>query len=447
MSGVPSRYKRWDEEGHITVNPVDIALIFFLFLVMLNYRARRSVLYPPFIFCAMWLLVLLVVRSGLVELDPVHGNTLAIVAAGAASFSAGGLLAGLAPREWLRIHIHIHLFTPRPKKTSEFLRNMLIIVLLCGLPVMFYHTWQLGRSQGSGLNILMQARLAMVEEVRDEKPSASTVLAATFTSIATLASLLMATEKKDRKFWIVTAVALIACVLSTGRVDLLILISGLSAIRLLQRKQESLLCALRLLRWPIALFVALYIGLIFANKNTETMTGGVTGIATVLVLSYIACPLAAFDRVVQSPADFIMTASHTFKFPLRLAAALHLTNYTSPPLLDSFVFVPFPTNVYTVFKFYFLELGIVGALILLFFVGLLHSLLYLRARQGGRFSTYLFAYCMLPVLMVIFDDWYYNIGTYLRVIAFGLLYYVGRNVSLRLFLANQQRAPLLANRA
>src|ERR1035438_6037477 len=169
MSGVPSRYKRWDEEGHITVNPVDIALIFFLFLVMLNYRARRSVLYPPFIFCAMWLLVLLVVRSGLVELDPVHGNTLAIVAAGAASFSAGGLLAGLLPRELLRIHIRN--FPPRPERASEFLRNMLMIVLLCGLPVMFYQTWELGRSQGGGYNILMQARLAMVGAMQSEEQS------------------------------------------------------------------------------------------------------------------------------------------------------------------------------------------------------------------------------------------------------------------------------------
>ena len=30
---------------------LDLALIFFLLLTVLNYRAHRSVLYPPFIFC------------------------------------------------------------------------------------------------------------------------------------------------------------------------------------------------------------------------------------------------------------------------------------------------------------------------------------------------------------------------------------------------------------
>jgi oligosaccharide repeat unit polymerase len=418
--------------------PLDLALIFFLLLVVLNYRAQRSVLYPPFIFCAMWLIDLAVIRSGLIEIDPVHGNTLAIVAAGAASFSVGGLLAGFAPRALLRIH----LFPPKPKRTPDFLRNILMIVLLCGLPVIFYQTLQLSNSQGGGFNILMQARVALSESAQGEDSSQPGVIAhltAYLVMCAIFTPLLFATEKKDRQFWVVTVIAFFACILSTGRTNLLLLISGLSAIRLLQRKQESLLDAMRLLRWPIALFVALYIGLIFTNKNTEEVAGGVTGAATYFVLSYIAGPLAAFDRVVQQPGDFTMTASHTFQFPLHLAATLHLiTSYAKPPVLDSFVFVPFPTNVYTVFKFYFLEIGTIGAVVLLFIIGLLHSLLYLKARQGGRFSTYLFAYCMFPVLMVIFDDWYYNIEGYLRVILFGLLYFLVGSVRIRLFSARKQ---------
>jgi hypothetical protein len=104
------------------------------------------------------------------------------------------------------------------------------------------------------------------------------------------------------------------------------------------------------------------------------------------------------------------------------------------------VFVPLPINVYTVFKFYFIEMGITGTVVLLFFVGLFHSLLYLKARQGGRFSTYLFAYFMYPVLMVIFDEAYMSsLGECLRAIAFGLLYFLISLVHLRLFPANNKR--------
>jgi oligosaccharide repeat unit polymerase len=422
------------------MSSLDIALIIFLLLVVLNYRAQRSVLYPPFIFCAMWLLDLAVLRSGLIEVDPVHGNTLAIVAAGAASFSAGGLLAGLAPRELLRIH----LFPPKPEKTPYFLRNMLIIVLLCGLPALFYRILQLGQSVSGDSNIIARAGEASLEASLSGEPSQSFLLAHCV-GIAICTSLLFATEKKDRQFWIVTAVTFIyACFGFSGRSGLLFLIPGLCAIHLLQTKQESLRGAIRFLRWPIAAFVALFIGLNFIFKSSESMTReiadrGVIGLAAHFVLSYIVGPLAAFDKVVQHPADFTMTTSHTFDFPLYLTDKLHLTNYTAPPQFDSFVFVPFPANVYTVFKFYFLELGTVGTMVLLLFFGLFHSLLYLKARQGGRFSTYLFAYSMYTVILVCYDDHYYAIAGLVRAIAFGLFYFLLGSVPFRLLPANMAK--------
>jgi oligosaccharide repeat unit polymerase len=408
--------------------PLDLALICFLLLAAINYRLRRSVLYPPFIFSAMWLLDLATVRSGLIEVDPVHGNTLAIVAAGAASFSFGGLLAGLAPRKLLRFHP----FPPKPVRTSDFLRNVLTFVLLCGLPVLFYQTWQLGRLGAGGFNLLAQARMVMVDESRTGEWTGSFVLNY-FTQIVTFIFLLFATGKKDRQFWVVTVIAFSACVLSLGRGYFLAIISGLIAIRLLHRKQETLRSAIPLLRWPIALFVTVFIGVVFISKNTEGMTDSTTGIATFSVFSDIVGPLVAFDRVVQSPADFMTPWSHTFQFPLHLATTLHIiSNYTKTPMLDRFVFVPFPINVYTVFKFYYLELGIIGMLVLLLFIGLLHSLLYLKARQGGRFSMYLFAFSMYSVLMVIYDDSYFDIATLLRAFAIGLLYFLVSSMTFRL---------------
>jgi len=382
---------------------LDLAIVFFSLLVVLNYRAKCSVLYPPFIFCATWLIDLTVFRLGFIKVDPVHGNTLAIVSAGAALFSLGGLLAGLAPRKILRIH----LFSVKPERTPVLLRSILIIVLLCG--------------------VLAWAKTSQNMDIDQSfEPDY-------FGFLSIYASLLFGTEKKDWQFWVMTTVAFIGCIFGTGRTGLLILISGLSAIHLLQTKRESLFVAIRFLGWPTALFAALFIGLIFTKEAVRRMTGDAIGIVKWGVFAYIVGPLAAFDKVVQNPADFIMATSHTFASPLHWAARLHLTDYTPPPLLDSFVFVPFGTNVYTVFKFYFLELGIVGTLLLMLFFGLLHSLLYLKAKQGGRFSTYLFAYSVFPVLMVIFDDHYNQIGIYVYVFAFGLLYFLIGSVPFRLF--------------
>jgi len=95
---------------------LDLALIFFLLLVFLNYRAQRSVLYPPFIFCTMWLLVLEVFRSGLIEVDPVHNKTLASAMIETDSFSVAGLLS--------RESHSIHFLLPNPQGSIDFLGRM-----------------------------------------------------------------------------------------------------------------------------------------------------------------------------------------------------------------------------------------------------------------------------------------------------------------------------------
>jgi oligosaccharide repeat unit polymerase len=187
------------------------------------------------------------------------------------------------------------------------------------------------------------------------------------------------------------------------------------------------------------LIVTLFIGLIFTNKNTEGMTEGVTGIATYFVVAYIIGPLGAFDKVVQNPAYFFSAGNYTFYFPLHMADRLHLLDYKTPPIIEDISYVPFPTNVYTIYARYFIELGLIGTLVLLFFFGLFHSLLYLKAKQGGRFSMYMFAYSMYSVLMVTFVDAYNAIPGYLFAITFGLLYFLSDSVSLSLLGANKTR--------
>jgi len=259
---------------------LDFAIIFFVLITVLNYRVQRSVLYPPFIFCAVWLLDLVVMRLDLIEINLVHGNTLTIVAAGATAFSVGGLFTSFTPRGLLSIH----LLSNKPKRMPDFLRNTVTVVLLCCLPIMFYQTWKLG---GGELNILEQARMAMIDSIQSESRSLPMLILGYFALFTISASLLFATEKLDGKFWAVTGAAFVGCILTTGRTNLLTLIAGLSATRLLQKKQESLRDAMLLLRWPIILFIVLFAGLIFVDKNTEGMAGGISGTATYAVYSVL----------------------------------------------------------------------------------------------------------------------------------------------------------------
>jgi hypothetical protein len=59
-----------------------VITLFMAGLVLLNYRIGRSVLYPPFIFTIMWLIVFSIYQTGLIEIDSLHKDTLLPVDAG-----------------------------------------------------------------------------------------------------------------------------------------------------------------------------------------------------------------------------------------------------------------------------------------------------------------------------------------------------------------------------
>jgi len=63
---------------------LSLLIAFLAALVIANYRFKRSVLYPPFLFCAMWLFDTCLYRLGLIQVDPLHPATLYLIAAGEA---------------------------------------------------------------------------------------------------------------------------------------------------------------------------------------------------------------------------------------------------------------------------------------------------------------------------------------------------------------------------
>ena len=414
---------------------LDVALLVLALFTTLNYFVHRSVLYPPFILCSMWLLDLVIYRSGLIEINAIHANTLEIVIGGIAMFSLGGLLASLLPSALFRIHV---LPFAKPQGTN-FLRNALTVILIASLPFFLENVLRAAAS-GTGTTLLMRARSTQIAAV--ESGDVHWSILGLIQIITLYVPLLFALDRRDWRFWSTTLVAIVVAILSTGRTDLLLLISGLSAVYLLRTGRETFKNAVRFLRGPLVVFMFLYVGLIFTNKNTDELgiSGGVFGIATYFILSYIVGPLAAFDGVVQSTQEYAISSSHIFEFPLKLATSLHLMQYDPPYLANTFVTVPFPTNVYTMFKFYFLELGVGGTMAALLLFGTLHSALYRKAKFGSRFGTYLFGYALYSIVLSIFDDGYYLIGGLLRAATFGLFFLYLSQLDFRLLPAGALRA-------
>ena len=402
---------------------VDGAIALLAALILVNYWISRSVLYPPLVFCGMWLLDLSLYWLDLTPIDTLHSNTVGIIGAGAVLFSMGGGLAMLAPRNLLQARLIITRFPPR----NKIVKPAVTFFLFCGLPLLLSNLLAMAAS-GTGNTIFQRARTggAAAGQLSGASP-----IGTYFILWALYAAPLFLLERRDRNFWIMAGIAFIASILSTGRLPLLMLISSLTCVQLMITNRHTFLAAFKFARIPIFIFLCLYFGLIFVTKDTSVFNAGIGEILLMFLVGYIVGPTAALDYILQHLQDYTGASNHTFKFFLGIFSRLGLVAYQPPPA-DNFIFVPFPTNVLTVYRYYMTDFGLYQALMVMAVIGLLQTLVYRKARSGSKLATYFFAITLFETLMVIFSDEYASFGAYIDSLAFAVIYIVLRSLPLRI---------------
>jgi oligosaccharide repeat unit polymerase len=395
-------------------------------LILVNYWLSRSVLYPPFLFCSTWLLDLTIYRFSPMEFDPLHTNTLELLAMGAVFFTLGGILAMLFPKALITARFVLTRFPPR----NDLVKPAVILFLACGIPLLLHNLLILA-SQGTGNTIFQQARNAGVAAGAGQQLAGGSPLATYFTLWALYAAPLFLIERRDKSFWVMTTIAFMASLLSTGRLPFLMLISSLTCVELLKTNRHTFWLALKFARLPMLLFVCLFFGLLFLIKDTSIFEGGIGAIMLLFLVGYMIGPTAALDYFLQHPQDYGDSPNHTFKFFLTIASKLHLLAYQESTRV-AFVDLPIPTNVYTVYGSYLSDFGLYGALISIAIIALLQTLLYRKARTGSTLGIYLFAITLYALFLSVFSDEYASFGAYIDSLAFAAIYIVLRSLPLRI---------------
>jgi oligosaccharide repeat unit polymerase len=352
-----------------------------------------------------------------------HPQTIAIIAVGAVLFSAGGLFALLAPRSLIAARFIVTRFPPR----NKIVKPAVTFFLLCGLPLLLMNLISMAAG-GTGNTIFQRARTG---GAADGGVGANPL--GTYLILWSLyAAPLFLLEKRDRFFWIMTGIAFAASILSTGRLPILMLITSLTCVHLMQTNRYRFWEALKFARIPMALFLCLYIGLIFLTKDVSVFAdSGVGGIILLFLVGYIVGPTAALDYFLIHPSEYPSGSNQTFKFFLQVASKLHLVAYVPQPPSD-FLSVPFPTNVFTSYRLYVGDYGVYGALIAMGIIGLVQTLLYRKARTGSKLAMYFFAITFFETFTAIFSDGYASFGAYIDAFLFAAIYLVLRSLPLRI---------------
>jgi oligosaccharide repeat unit polymerase len=402
---------------------VDSALVLLTALALGNYWLSRSVLYPPLWFCGVWFLDLGLYRLDLTPVDTLHSGTIGIIGLGAVLFSMGGMLALLTPKNFFEARLILTRFPPR----NKIVKPAVTFFLLCGLPILLSNLLAMAAG-GIGNTVFQRARTGGA--------AAGGIGAGPLGTYLILWSLyaapLFLIEQRDKFFWMMTSIAFVASILSTGRLPILMLISSLTCVQLMMTNRYTFWAALKFARIPIVLFICLYFGLIFLTKDTSVFeAGGIGELLVIFLVGYIVGPTAAFDYFLQHPNEYPAGSNQTFKFFLAVASKLHLVAFQPAPLGD-FIIVPFPTNVYTGYRIYVGDFGLYGALIVMGVIGLLQTLVYRKARTGSKLAMYFFAITFFETFMVIFSDQYAAFGAYIDSLLFAAIYILLRSVPMRI---------------
>src|SRR5487761_244228 len=334
-------------------------------LTVINYRVgRRNVLYPPFLFALIWFVVFCLYMVPLVEVNELGAYTLTVVVSGVAAFSAGAAI--VRRRRYSRP-------VAASPCVNSISKRIIFFCCLAILPAFFLEVRSLSAAGGSD-SFLISARTSIIDAVTNgEKPFGSPIytIGVTLAIFSAFIFLIEARDWRRERLWVWGSIliALVFSILTTGRASLLELFAGLTGIYLLKSGRVSVEKAWQFVRWPLAAFLVLFSVLVLVDKGISGLSGGATEAISQDAFGYSVIPLAGFDYVLRHPSEYRYDPNRTFREVLPALARISGIRYKPPPTLDDFVFVPLPTDVFTVFKFYYVDFGFAGMLLALFLIG------------------------------------------------------------------------------
>lgn len=394
-------------------------LIMFLVmgLVLLgNYLRYRDALYPPVIQAASWMAVVLLYtlnRAEMVVLSPLFYF---VVVAGLVFFSLGSYLAtrkAALPK------------IPLPEVAfagKRWYANLLFWLSLLGLLPFLLLVRKLGLEGGPYDNFYMNMRFAAItaDDARVGDAFGLFAFLLPISYVSALTQTLFATYRTHPlRYTISLALALTYALGLTGRTPIIMLLMSVAGVLVITRRVSVAKITLTFGSIILALFAAIGLALRLADPEE----GGLVDIFDSLYelfLIYVAGSLPAFDLFLQS-SPLWEGGSHTFRTFYAVLFALG-ADVTVAPVIQPYEYVPFPTNVYTMFQPFYADFGLWGVFLAPLFLGYVHGFIYKKAMRGHLFFMLLYALSLYPLVLQFYQDHYFSLLS--LWLQYGLLFFL-----------------------
>jgi oligosaccharide repeat unit polymerase len=140
---------------------------------------------------------------------------------------------------------------------------------------------------------------------------------------------------------------------------------------------------------------------------------------------YLVSAVNALDWDLHHQFQISYSGNNSLRLFRKIGDHFNLTqNAKIPDLVQPFVFVPYPTNVYTVYSPYIKDFGKWYAWFMVAVFGFIHSFVHNKAitTKNFRYSLY-YSFLLFPLLISFFADFYLTIfSTWIQVIFFTELF-------------------------
>jgi oligosaccharide repeat unit polymerase len=359
-----------------------------------------DVLHPTPLLALHWLVV-----CGVYLLAPHHMRalsleTLVLVTMAVACFALGSGIPYLRRNQDRR--------SDEPVWESTVLRHLIFMLSLGGLPFFLLKAQELAASTAFTDYFFVNLRIALTGERSDAQTFGVLAYLLPVSTASALVEIVTSPRRRPSlRAWLAIALAGTYAVMATGRTFVFLLLIPIGFLLVLQHRARLG----RILVGGVALAALAFIGVgSLANKIGVDIANADALAAQDAVMLYLLGSLAAFDVVLEQSAP-LQLGVNVFRSVLAVLASLGL-DVPVPSLVKPYVYVPEPTNVYTVFLPYYEDFGWLGVAVAFVLLGAMHAWLYRRATttQNPRWKV-LYALSMYALLMQFFQDQYVSLLT------------------------------------
>jgi len=364
-------------------------------LAIMSFVYAKSYLYPPVVFSAVWAVLLFGLAISGSVFYPLSYLALAIFFIGAAAFCCGGMTTLM-----IVAHQEPNITNSSRKFGRAFVERVLNFALLAQVVIapLYWRKLKYISSLSDIDNLLVGLRVQSSFQEVGERVGLG--IFAYIVAMMTILTLIAVYESDSSPFKRARAslyimVTLAFQLLTAARGGAALLVISLFIIVVIKTGKVRL----RNIAFGILAFLIVFsIPAVILNKGGSLEASVAENISSLSVSfrDYTLPSLVAFDRTlaVGESTGSLRSFRSIFSIANAFGAKINL-----PPDILEYTLTPIPTNLYTLYYYYYLDFGFTGCIILMFVLGMLCTFVYQYAISGEPSGVILYSLIASSLIM------------------------------------------------